>query len=109
VRRSLSLDLTVGTPPRQPFRRGDANADNRVNIADPIWLVRDLFLGGAPTLCFYAADANADGVKDLSDVAYLIAYEFLGGPSPPAPFPLCGVVEDQDLARCPMGATSCPP
>jgi hypothetical protein len=109
VQRALSFDLTVGDPPRQAFVRGDANNDSRVDIADAIWLLGDLFLGGPDVSCFDAADTNADGEKDVSDVAFSINYQFLGGPHPPAPFPACGVVEEQDLERCPLGSTRCAP
>lgn len=109
VRRGISFDLEVGDPPRQPFIRSDANNDRRVNIADPVWLVSELFFRGPPTLCAYAADANGDGVKDVSDVAFMIQYQFLGGRPPDAPFPACGVLEEEDPGRCPPDSTRCSP
>ena len=107
VRRGISFALEVGDPPRQAFIRSDTNNDGRLNIADPVWMVSELFFHGPPTLCAYAADANGDGVKDISDVAFLIRYHFLGGSSPPAPFPVCGVLEEEDPVRCPAGSTRC--
>jgi hypothetical protein len=109
VRKGINFELEVGDPPRQAFLRSDTNNDGRLNIADPVWLVSELFFRGPPTQCAYAADANADGVKDVSDVAFLVRYHFLGGRAPPTPFPVCGVLEDEDPVRCPLGSTRCLP
>jgi hypothetical protein len=76
-------------PPRV-FRRGNANDDLRLDIADAIWLVNELYLEGPATPCPDDADANDDGLLDASDIVYLIEYLFRAGGSPPAPFPECG-------------------
>jgi hypothetical protein len=72
------------------FIRGNANDDNKVNIADPIWIINELFRGGPASVCPDAADANDDGQEDLADATYLIDYLFRGQAAPSAPFPACG-------------------
>ena len=56
-----------------PFRRGDANADSRVNISDPVFLILFLFRGGEAPRC---ADAG-EGVDPRDRPAGRVA--------PPAP------------------------
>lgn len=84
------------------YIRGNPNDDDRVNIADGIWIVNELFRGGAPTKCPAAADTNDDGAEDAADAVYLINYLFKGGSAPPAPFPACGGAgELADASLCP--------
>ena len=78
------------------FLRGNANGDIRVNIADAIWIVEELFRSGPKTTCQDAADANNDTWIDLVDASYLIRHQFVGGPSPPPPFPSCGLDPEGD-------------
>lgn len=106
-RKGLAFDLVVGIPPYQPFRRGDANDDARINIADAVWMVNELFFSGPRTACALAADTNGDGRRDLSDVAFLLRHQFQGGSEPPGPFPDCGVMDEQSDADCPVGSTTC--
>ncbi len=87
--------------------RGDANADGRVNIGDPIFIVHDLFLGGVPVECTDAGDANDDGFMDISDALYLINYRFRAGPAPRAPFPNCGADTSGDDLACPGSQARC--
>lgn len=80
-----------------PFVRGDANADGKFDIADPVFVIRWLFRGEDGPTCRDAADANDDNVHDASDVIYMLSYlfnvEVLGNApaAPPAPFPGCGL------------------
>jgi murein DD-endopeptidase MepM/ murein hydrolase activator NlpD len=96
----------AGTLPAQEksaqFRRGDANADGEVDIADATSLLSCLFLGGRCPSCPDAADGNDDGDLDLSDAVRGLSWLFLGGESPPAPGPLdCGLDPTPDrLADC---------
>jgi len=89
-----------------PFRRGDANDDALLNIADGVWLLNDLFQGGAHTDCDGANDANADGNVDAADAVYIFNYQFLDGSAPPAPFPGCGTDGDPAPTDC-SSYTSC--
>lgn len=75
----------------QPFRRGDVNADARVDISDGISILVWLFYGGQAPGCLEAADADADGAHGLSDATFLLGYLFSGTSAPPSPGPqTCG-------------------
>ena len=73
------------------FLRGDSNRDGGIEISDPVFLLSGLFQEQRVDNCSAASDANADSRVDMSDAVYLLAHLFLGGPSPPAPFPDCGL------------------
>lgn len=85
----------------QCFRRGDVNADGRVDTDDDAWLTAFLFLG-LPTLpCMDAADVNDDGLVMISDSIYLQSYINNIGPPPPAPGPCdCGPDPTPDFLNC---------
>jgi hypothetical protein len=71
---------------RIPFRRGDANNDEVVDISDPIVILGDLFLGEPATApCRDALDANDDGGVDISDAIFLLAFLFVGADESPYP------------------------
>jgi hypothetical protein len=92
----------------RPFVRGNANDDNKVNIADPIWSINALFRSGPAFPCDDAADSNDDGMVDLGDAVFTIDYLFRSGPAPSAPFPGCGLDPsgDEDGLGC-EGSSSC--
>jgi hypothetical protein len=94
-------------PGKGPFTRGDPNADNRINIADGIWIINELFRQGPATRCQSAADINNDGMMDLADATYIFDYQFFGGSAPPAPFPGCGVEPFEDELPC-EDTSACP-
>jgi PKD repeat protein len=91
------------------FRRGDANADGKVDISDAIAILGYLFGGGDGPACLDAADANDDGKVDISDAIYLLAHLFLGGPAPPAPGPIAcgGDPTDDNLPECAYDPARC--
>lgn len=74
----------------QRFVRGDANADGKVDISDPVYTLGYLFLGSAPPGCDEALNADDSDKLDISDAIYALGFLFLGGPAPQAPFPRCG-------------------
>jgi len=81
----------LGSPDEPVFRRGDSNADSRVDISDVIRSVGCLFLGAPCTLCSDAGDSNDDGKYDIADPVHTLAWLFFGGFPPPPPGPLvCG-------------------
>jgi hypothetical protein len=84
----------------QSFRRGDANADAKFNLSDPIHTLTGLFLGGPPPACEDAADANDDGILNISDPIYSLLYLFAGGMDLPAPSLRCGVDPTDDALGC---------
>ena len=80
---SVARQLRVLAAPR--FRRGDANQDAAVELADGIFVLTHLFLGGVQLDCPKAADTNDDGTLGISDASFLLNHLFLGGPPPPDP------------------------
>jgi dockerin type I repeat protein len=71
------------------FKRGDANIDGKINIADVIAVIMST-LGTKEMQCKDAADADDSGAVNIADAVYLANYYFKHGPPPPAPFPACG-------------------
>jgi hypothetical protein len=69
-------------PPVVFFRRGDANGDGGVDMADAIFTLDFLFLGGAAPGCEKAADANDDGSVNVSDPTATLAHLFMGDEPP---------------------------
>ncbi len=84
---------------RTKFRRGDANADGRVDVGDAISMLNFLFKQG-PASCVSALDANDDGAVDTSDAVYVLYYLFLHAPPPRPPFPTCAVEWTRDALPC---------
>ena len=82
------------------FRRGDANHDSNVDIADAVALLSILF-GGAPLpTCLDAGDANDDAKVDIADSVTVLGVLFLGAtPLPPGPVD-CGVDPTDDTLSC---------
>ncbi len=81
------------------FRRGDANVDGKVDIADAIAMLGYLF-AQKHLQCLQAADANDDGKTQISDPIYLLGYLFAKTAPPPPPFPRCGPDPTADLLTC---------
>jgi len=82
----------VTISPVEPFRRGDATDDGRINIMDPVYILHYLFIDGeawgiSHIPCFDAADANDDGQINEADAIYLLRYLFLAGEEPVSPGP----------------------
>lgn len=92
------------TNPAYLFVRGDANADEHVDISDATHVLSHLFTAGLEPSCLKAADANDDGLLDVSDPVFLLTYLFGGGPALPSPADACGV----DLTDDPLTCTSYP-
>jgi adhesin/invasin len=81
------------------FRRGDVNADGRLDLGDPIAILGRLYHGEAALSCEDAADANDDGLLDLADPVAILSRLFLGGNPLPPPGPACGEDPTPDLLR----------
>ncbi len=94
----------VRFPSQQPveFIRGDANEDSAVDISDVVRILNYLFGGGATPTCMAANDANGSGSVNIADPVFILNYLFLSGDAPPAPFPDCGLPENETA-----GALSC--
>jgi uncharacterized repeat protein (TIGR01451 family) len=86
--------------PFPAFRRGDANTDSGLDIADASFTLGFLFLGTTSPRCDKALDANDDGRLDLADATRVLNFLFLGGAPPPAPFTACGQDSTADALGC---------
>lgn len=89
------------------FRRGDANSDGSVNIADPVFILNYQFANGPEPLCLDSADTNDDGKIDIADPIYLLNYLFRQGTQPPEPFESLGDDPTQDGLACWSPCGSC--
>lgn len=91
-------DNILSDPREKPFRRGDANADGRISLADAVTIL--LYISGSQveTECRPAFDVNDDSEEGLDDAIALLGYLFQGKSAPPPPFMACGkdatLVED---------------
>ena len=66
----------------QEFVRGDANADQTIDLSDAIYILNYLFKNGPTPVPFEAGDVDCDEVVDLSDALILLNYLFKNGPPP---------------------------
>ena len=81
------------------FVRGDASADGKFDIADPITVLEFLF-AGATIACASACDANDDGYIDIADPIVLLGHLFAKGDPLPSPFGGCGLDPTPDALGC---------
>ncbi len=95
--------------PEQSFRRGDCNADGRVEgqVSDALFMLGHLFTGGPEPACVAACDVNADGAVEVTDVVYALLFNFLGGPAPAPPFPDCGPLLADETLGCETSTEAC--
>jgi 6-phosphogluconolactonase (cycloisomerase 2 family) len=93
------------------FRRGDANADGAVDLADALFTLNHLFRGGETPVCPDAADADDSEGLDLGDPIFLLNHLFRGGARIHAPgSDACGVDPTADgLADCGYPPDLCTP
>ena len=96
----MTLGLLAAPLEAQSFRRGDANADSTIDLADPVAMLFYLFIGNAPPSCVDAVDVNDDGITDLSDPLGILKFLFRSGDAPAAPFRECGVDPTSDGLTC---------
>ncbi len=86
-------------PPEATFRRGDVNADGRLNVSDAIRTLEHLF-SEKQVPCLDAADSNDDGVLNIADAIYLLGYLFSGSAPPPEPLSKCNADPTEDGLSC---------
>ncbi len=91
--------LAVGHFNAYRFRRGDANLDGRLNINDPIRILRHLFSGSALP-CLDSADVDDNSAVDLTDAIRLLEFLFLRGLPPAPPFTAPGTDPTADRLAC---------
>ncbi len=82
-----------GTPDEceSHFKRGDTNADSRIDIADAVFMLTHLFAHGLAPSCRDAGDANDDGNLDIADAIAILSHLFAHGGPLPQPFGECGI------------------
>jgi hypothetical protein len=89
------LTLAAGT-----FRRGNANGDETLNIADAVFALSYIFSAGQVPACFDAVDANDDGRVNIADPIRILAYLFSQTEPLPDPFAACGADPTADQLAC---------
>ena len=87
------------------YRRGDANADGAIDIADAVFVLGHLFAAGPAPSCRDAGDANDDGALDIADAVAILGHLFAASGPLPQPFGSCGV----DLTADDLDCGSFPP
>jgi len=90
-------DVTAQQAPK--FRRGDANSDGKIDVADPVFVLQYLF-SSAQADCLSALDAQDDGSVDIADAVYLLGFLFAAGPEPSPPGLSCGADPTPDGLDC---------
>lgn len=98
--RDLDRDGVLDDCQEAFFRRGDANANGQVNLADTVFLLASLFVGGTDPPCLSSADLNDSGTLDITDPIYILEFLFLGSAAPPAPYERCGPDPTPDALDC---------
>lgn len=103
---SLSLDVSGPGGADPLFRRGDVNADDRLDISDAVATLLFLFSGGGAPPCPDSADIDDDGKIAITDAVRILSHLFQGGGAPEEPYSECGPdpTPDDDL-----GCASFPP
>ncbi|MBN1443090.1 MAG: dockerin type I repeat-containing protein [Planctomycetes bacterium] len=91
---------TISPQAQIPFRRGDANADGRIDISDAVYTLGFLFLGGGEPPCRKSADADDSGSLQLTDAVRLLSHLFQGAPPLDSPFEECGMDPTEDGLTC---------
>jgi len=97
------LVLTMEAPP-ESLRRGDANGDGELDIADAVFLLWYLFADGRTPGCDDAADATDDGVLEISDPIAILGQLFLGQEPPGGFLGICGSDLTEDSLDCESAA-----
>ena len=83
-RRSLDLGGSPGdvegvtSVPRIFVRRGDLNADAKLNVTDVVLFLEALFRVREEPSCLAALDVNADAATDLADALAMLGFLFQG-------------------------------
>ncbi len=82
------------------FKRGNANADARIDIADAIFMLTHLFAHGPAPGCRDAGDANDDGKLDIANAIAVLSHLFASAGALKPPFEGCGADPTADELDC---------
>ncbi len=77
--------VNTGGTEEPSFKRGDANRDGSVNIADAVYILQNLFASGPEIICMDAGDSNDDESVNIADAVYILQNLFAQGPAIPPP------------------------
>jgi parallel beta-helix repeat protein len=66
----------------RPYVCGDANGDEKINLADIVYLISYLLKHGPAPVPVAKVDVNGDGKVNIADIVYMVSYLFKHGPSP---------------------------
>ena len=92
--------LPVGGGGPEPFLRGDANANGRLEIVDASEILAHLFRGEQSIACEDHGDVDDDGRLQINDAIGLVNFLFRNGPAPAAPYPEVGLDTTPDDWNC---------
>jgi hypothetical protein len=98
--KALAARACLQESPAPRLRRGDANADKTLNIADAVFVLAHLFAQGTAPACKDAADANDDGALDIADAVKILGHLFAQAGPLAAPFGECGADPTEDGLDC---------
>ncbi len=69
---SVTMPETIGVLTIEDYKKGDANGDGTVDIADAVCIVNHVVGKETPAFVVAAADANGDGVVDIADAVRIV-------------------------------------
>jgi hypothetical protein len=93
--KNRGADMVVGS-----FRRGDVNADGRINVVDAVTFLDFLFRHGAVPSCLRALDADDNGRLQIVDVIRMVQFSLARGAELPPPTGTCGTDPTADDLSC---------
>jgi hypothetical protein len=99
------LVVSFGPPPQQPFSRGDADGNRKLNVTDGILIIQ-IRIGNiaARFNCDDILDSNDNGIVELSDAVLVLRYVFMDGAPLPPPFRAqCTTDPTDDALICAQG------
>ncbi|MBN1422609.1 MAG: hypothetical protein JXP34_27780 [Planctomycetes bacterium] len=82
------------------FLRGDANADDAIDLADAVFVLMFIFAKGPVPPCLDAADGNDSGGIDIGDAVAILDHLFAKAGPLPDPFEGCDADPTPDRLDC---------
>lgn len=82
------------------FVRGNAVADEKLDVSDPIFILQYLFGDGDYGGCLDVLDADDNAWLNITDPVYILNFLFASGNAPPPPFPEIGSDPTEDAWNC---------
>jgi len=79
------IDMAAALELASNYRRGNANGQDGIDVADAVYLIAYVFAGGQAPYPVIAGDANCDRLVNVGDAVFIIRYVFMGGPAPCPP------------------------